>query len=558
MSMKSILIVDDEPVIVQGLMNVVHDMEGDLQVWKAHTAKEALQIMERHRIDILITDIQMPGMTGLQLSEIVCRQWKHCKIIFLSGYNDQDYLQSALRQGAFDYLIKPAHNEVIIDLIERASAQIDHETDHLQIMEKARRQYKEALQVLREDFFSKLIAGRVEEGPVLQEQLDALELPFNRHDSIVLVVARIDKWPIQFTGKDRILLSYAVENVMEHHLAEKCRIYSIKRESYIIWFVQHRNGDDTLYENRLGLHGYISEMLEKVQQDIRNVLHLSLSLVLSQPDISWQTAGQAYSAMYALLQRGIGLDKEIIIDDIDAGRDAASDLSYEQAALSRHIEKIRTKLENNDITAFYDQLKEVFDLARKSVYVSYTGQMEIFNTVSAMLLSYINRRKLSDMLANEIDFNGLGNYRMHANWEELLRYYLDIARSIGKLLESEKEDIKTRIVSEIDSYIQSNLGGDLSLHHLASRVHLSPHYLSRIYHATSGSLLAEKIASIKISRAKEMLTSGDIKIQAVAAELGFDNNLSYFSKFFKKRVGITPVEYKELCRKTKLDLREES
>jgi len=556
--MKSILIVDDEPIIVQGLMNVVHDMEGDLQAWKAGTAKEALQIMKRHRIDILITDIQMPGMTGLQLSEIVCRQWKHCKIIFLSGYNDQEYLQSALRQGAFDYLIKPADNEVIMDLIERASVQIDRETDNIQIMEKARHQYKEALHLLREDFFSKLIVGRVEEGPALQEQLDSLELPFNRHDSIVLVVARIDKYPIHFTGKDHMLLSYAVENVMEHHLTEICRIYSIKRDSYIIWFIQHRNDDDTIRENKLGLHGYVSEMLEKVQQDIHYVLNLSLSFVLSQPDISWQTAGQAYIAMYALLQRGIGLDEEIIIADMDAGRDAAPDLSHEQAALSRHIERLRTMLENNDISAFYDQLKEVFDLVRKSVYVSYTGQMEIFNTVSAMLLSYINRRKLSDMLENEIDFSGLGNYRMHANWEELLRYYLDIAWRIRKLLESERDDIKMQIVSEIDSYIQSNLGGDLSLHHLAARVHLSPHYLSRIYHATSGSLLAEKIASIKIAKAKEMLTSGDIKIQAVATELGFDNNLSYFGKFFKKRVGLTPVEYKEMSRKRKLDQREES
>ncbi|WP_409345845.1 response regulator [Paenibacillus sp. MBLB4367] len=556
--MKSILIVDDEPIIVQGLLNVVHDMEGELQAWKAHTAKEALQVMERHRIDILITDIQMPGMTGLQLSEIVCRQWRHCKIIFLSGYSDQEYLQSALRQGAFDYLIKPADNETIVDLIGRASAQIDQETDNLQIMEKARHQYKEALHLLREDFFSKLISGRVEEGPALQEQLDALELPFNRHDSLVLVIARIDRWPLHFTGKDRMLLSYAVENIMEHHLAEKCRIYSMKRDSYIVWFIQHRKDDGTLRDNRLGLHGYVSEMLEKVQQDIRIVLHLSLSLVLSKPDVSWQTAGQAYSAMYALLQRGIGLDEEIIIDDTDVIRDAASDPSHEQAALSRHIEQLRTKLENNDISAFYDQLKEVFDLVRKSVYVSYTGQMEIFNTVSAMLLSYINRRKLSDLLAKEIDFSGLGNYRMHANWEELLRYYLDIAWRIRMLLESEKEDIKTRIVSEIDSYIHSNLSGDLSLHHLAARVHLSPHYLSRIYHATSGSLLAEKIASIKIAKAKEMLTSGDVKIQTVAAELGFDNNLSYFSKFFKKWVGVTPVEYKELSRKRKLDLREES
>lgn len=159
--MNNILIIDDEPIIVETLFSLL-EKTGDLDliVWKAESAIEGLEIMNNHRIDILITDINMPGMTGIELVGHVKNQWSHCKVIFLSGYSDIDYLQSALRYGASDYLLKPIDDVILIATIQRVISEIETDEALKKAMAQSEQQLQQAQFLLHNHFLQVCLPTR--------------------------------------------------------------------------------------------------------------------------------------------------------------------------------------------------------------------------------------------------------------------------------------------------------------------------------------------------------------------------------------------------------------
>lgn len=545
--MNNILVVDDEPIIVQGLFNILNDCnEFELSLWKAYSAKEAIKIMENNRIDILITDIRMVGMSGLELANIVRKQWSRCKIIFLTGHSNVEYLLFALRQGAYEYLLKPVDDEKIIEIVRSVVSEIEDEMKTTLFMEKAQVQIQHAQPVLKREFLVNLLEGQPQASAKLKEQLLSLNILLDVDSDLIVMVGRVDRWPEHYSVKDRLLLQYAINNIVEEYLSQISNLCSTTEGRYVVWLIQlPGQNKESDFHDLNKLHWYISEMLEKIQQSIRQVLDLPFSIVLSQPNITWPKVHQAYSAICKLFQRGIGLDEEIIIID----RNEAL-LSQDQHLLlhSQDFKSIvfhlRSLLENGEEAKFLEDLSAFLQSVQKSVFVDYALQMELFCTLSALFLAYMNTRKITEEVAREIELESLSSYSAHLNWSALTKYYLQFAKVLFKYAEFERTDQKIEIVKKIDDYILGHLSGDLSLNNLAKQVHLSSFYLSRLYQRQKGYSLSQRITEIKIDRAKQLLMDAEAKVQDITVLLGFDN-IPYFTKFFKKQTGVSPQKFKE-------------
>jgi two-component system response regulator YesN len=114
--MFRLLIVDDEPIIANAMYDIISDLkEYDLDIYVAYSGEEAINWMKRTKIDIVLTDVSMPGISGLEIQKIVLEMWPRCKVIFLSGYNDFDFIQSAIRNEGYDYILKTEPEEVVIE-----------------------------------------------------------------------------------------------------------------------------------------------------------------------------------------------------------------------------------------------------------------------------------------------------------------------------------------------------------------------------------------------------------------------------------------------------------
>lgn len=545
--MYNILVVDDEPIIVQGLFDILRDAGGlELGMWKAYSAPEAIAIMEAHRIDILITDIRMIGMSGLELTRFVRKRWANCRFIFLTGHADVEYLQEALRQGAADYLLKPVDDETMLASIRTAIADIETEVLASRSMEKAREQLKQAYPMLRQALLAELLNGRVPPGDKLQDQLDALGIPLDAESGLLLMVGRVDRWPEQFSSKDMLLLEYAIGNIVDEYLSQFCRLYAATEGSFFVWLIQLSSaGAETIGGDAAKLQWYIGELLEKIQHSIRQLLQLPFSIALSQSDVGWANAHQAYAALCEWFRKGIGLDEEIIVVDRPRRMDGfAPDEVSRMQGIAASVSQLKNWLDCGEEETFVAELSRFMHEVQKNVFVDYVFQMELFCTVSGMFLSYMNARNIKPDAVGTVPLEPLSHYAAHANWSVLTAYYIRLAGELFKHANSERDDQKARLVGRIDQYIGAHLDGDLSLNHLAAQVHLSPSYLSRLYHKQKGYPLSEYITDLKIAKAKQLLQDSAFMVQDIALLLGFDN-IPYFTKFFKKMTGVSPQKYKE-------------
>ncbi|MBB6730766.1 response regulator transcription factor [Cohnella zeiphila] len=124
--MFTLLIVDDEPMIADGLYEEFQDSrEWDLDVYRAYSGKEALERIEHMKVDILISDIRMPGVDGIELLKQVRSRWPSCRVILLSGYKEFDYAYSALEYGAVRYVLKTEGYDKVIDTVKQAAADLE-------------------------------------------------------------------------------------------------------------------------------------------------------------------------------------------------------------------------------------------------------------------------------------------------------------------------------------------------------------------------------------------------------------------------------------------------
>ncbi|GBG06455.1 hypothetical protein PAT3040_00982 [Paenibacillus agaridevorans] len=539
--MNNILLIDDEPVIVESLYNMLTRMEHlELIIWKANSAIAGLEIMKNNRIDILITDVRMPGMSGLELIQHVKQQWSRCKVIFLSGYSEYEYLQTALRENAFDYLLKPIDDEVIIETVQRVIGEIETDLRMHDIMTQTELQLQKAQYLLHKDFFEHLLYDNHLTIESIAGYVQTLHIPLDLEHEVIMMIGRVDRWPQDYRLKDKLQLQYAINNIVEEYLRETCQIVSFTEDRYVIWLIQAGSSQDLTH-----LQWYINELLEKIQQSIRQYLHLPVSFVLSKPNIGWLQIHYTYKEMSEWIQRGIGLDEGIIlVEQADSMLSQYSEQELLPQDIKRNLNQLTNLLETGDKATFHRTISDFFYVIQKAVFIDYTLQLEIFAHLSVMLLSYMNTRKITRSIEIQLDLKPLSNYGMHANWSAFEDYCSRLADMLFSYAEGEKKDQKQQITDKVDAYIIKHLHENTSLDHLAKTFHLSPSYLSRLYHAEKGVSLSERIKLLKLARAKELLSVEGAKIHEVASELGF-YNVSYFTKFFKKNMGIPPQEYRQ-------------
>ena len=173
--MYSLLLVDDETLILDGLYNnIAWEDSGFTDVYKADDAQKALEILDRRRVDVVVTDISMPGLSGLELCERIRVRWPLCRVVMLTGYRDFEYACRAVELGVYQYLVKPVRYEDLQSIVEGALAEVQAELEQRRLLEQARSSLASYGSMLRDRFLSGwLIRGGVRPSENAREMADA-------------------------------------------------------------------------------------------------------------------------------------------------------------------------------------------------------------------------------------------------------------------------------------------------------------------------------------------------------------------------------------------------
>jgi len=538
--MYRLLIVDDEPIVVEGLyekFQQLGDANRSFEVYRAFNGEEAMAVARRVRIDLLLTDLKMPGMDGLELHGAIRQLWPKCKTILLTGHSDFHSIQSSLRSGVIDYVLKMEEDRKIIQAVFRATDKIAEENSFERMLSDARSRWTQALPLLHKEYVLELLHGEPSTPKNRGSRFGDLKLSLRPDSPVHLCVGRVDEWREDIHSGDRSLFLYGVQNVIDEHFSAGCdTLFVTYGQDRFLWLMQPRREAG----NQAGSRSQLLGTIESVQVACRTYLKLSCSFVAGCEPCAWDDLSRKFGQLNFQLTQGLGLGREILLSDDFAPASADTEASFHE----RDIALLTQALERKDSIDFHRRLDALTVTVRENDSVGSGTALILFYLLSAAFLLLLNRRGLMEALSQRIDMNKLLGAQAHATWGEAARYFGELADLVIETVEAESGRESTAVVRRVQQYVRTNLGGDLSLARLAEVVHLTPFYLSRLYKQQTGHNLTDYIADLKLNRAKELLVGTPKKIYEIGLELGFHSS-PYFNHYFKKMTNMTPQEYRD-------------
>ena len=494
--MYRLLIVDDEPVIADGLFDFfqeIHDIE--LDVYKAYSGKEALEILNKTKVDIVLTDICMPGIDGLKIQKYILEKWPRCKVIFLTGFSDFAYAQSAIRNEGADYILKTEGDDFILKAVKKAIRKIDEQVKNEQLIEKAKLNMEMALPLLQNKCILDILKGLEYDKDQLKEQFNNFKLNLDVDENVMLMLGRIDVWPDNINSKDSIQIIYGVQNTAHEYLAEFVNSVSIILDNNrIVWLMQPKFQCTCLSKRELWDNAifYIQGNIDTIQEYCKKIFNVSISLIVASEDVHWCEVARKFDSLEMALNRVYGvknsvllIDNAFMLDMQDVNSNGIDDENKLRYQIKR-IGLLRDYLEVGEESKFFSLYSSIMKIVKDSNFISNNTAEEIYYSISIIFLSYINKCNLSSKIEKYIDLRKLTNMNQHKSWNDIERYFYELAECIFRIKKEDYLEYNNKIVNCINMHIKNNLGGDLSLANLASQLHYNPSYLSRLYKETMG------------------------------------------------------------------------
>lgn len=327
--MYRLLIVDDEPVIANGLVQLLQDRQQfELDICKAYSADEALEIAQRTKLDILVSDIRMPKKNGLQLVDEIAYYWPSCRMIFLTGYSEFNYVYEAIRKNVDNYILKSEGVKPIFEAVRGAIVKLEEEHRNRLQQEKAQLHLRIVESLLKKELLESVLRG--EELPALlrEERYADLDFAIALDRPSFILIGHAD----QQEGITMKLLE-AAGSILGKLLPPSigCE-YTFYDGHLIVWFLQPnaelvdrlRDEADGA-ENGHRVVAYLRGVLERVQNECEEILDVSMSFGISGNMMNrWGQTREQVEMIRSLIRRRVQLGQRMVIVDYERTTDKSS------------------------------------------------------------------------------------------------------------------------------------------------------------------------------------------------------------------------------------------
>jgi len=545
--MFRILIVDDHEHLVASLVkSIPWDELGFDQVHQAYSGTEALVLLDTYPIDIVITDIRMPGMSGLELIQRIRQKWKRIKCVLFSGYADFEYAQQAIQYHTDDYILKPADDAEIVACLRRLTEAIRTEWEDISSNQRTLYTLRENFPKLRDGLLNELLQGRSFSEQALSQQLDAFEIPFAVGDEVTLMLVRMDDSFYSYNDRDFHLREYAIGNIAEEIFRDEFELWACKDpHDYLLFLIKRKrnlreggSGEETRAADRP--HRLEREASE-LQNSVQTFLNGKVSILLSANGTFPGAVPQLYQSSLRVVRQRFGNQDEFLISADSFDDNPQVDFSaglYDSPSLIQLLEAGRWEAIDVKLRTVFEEMTQL-DRPTHQEHL-----MEVCMTVSGALIyiSHKNGKPLESVIGDDWGF--LFQPNPFRNVDQLRQWAWRVLGKMQADMQSEQNETVAYLVRRAQQYVEDHLTGDTSLQTVADHVRVHPVYLSRVYKSETGEGLSGYILRLKMEKAEKMLLDGSQKIHEIAEQLGYANP-PYFIKVFKKHSGLTPKDFRE-------------
>jgi two-component system, response regulator YesN len=528
--MTSLLIVEDEEAIKQKLMgNVVWEQYGFKPVLGACNGREALAILEKTTVDIMITDIQMPKMNGIELIKEVKKRNYLMKIIVISGFAEFEYAQESIKLNVADYLLKPFASRRLLEVVLRLTEQIKQEQAEKSELQELRENLHKNMEALREKFFMNLLNHNM-------ASIDMVgELKFLGLESLVdipyqVVVMEVPEGLLREANEEeKYLLNLQfinqVKRLLEGGDYQYFLVNQLRNQMTVIFFAPDQ-------ELPVHLEEYLTQLQLGLKQSIiigvggkyHGFRDLSISF---------------HEAKLALQYRYIhGSNRVFAISDVNLDNP-----NYHKYFYYLHQNRIFDDLRVGAYSAIHEDIKAFIREMRSSNMNPESLRIIASNLI---LLTYTTLNELGYNLSDlfETAFLPLVDVNQTESLDELENFLVDFFEKINVYASQKRISLNQSLVDEIQRLMDENYAADITLSGMANQYKISPGYLSLLFTERTGQNFIEYLTEKRIKKARELLKHTDMKIYEIAAAIGY-NDSYYFSNCFKKVVGVPPSEFRE-------------
>lgn len=526
--MLTLLIADDEQHIREGIANSINWQELQIDtVFQAVDGEQAFQIARENKIDILLSDIRMPIVDGIQLSERLLGLYPECIIIFMSAYSDKEYLMSAIKLKASNYIEKPLQISRLRDVLEEAvKHHMENEYKQLKSI-MVENNYKISMPLIKNEIALLVIRESADMNLLLECIRNGI-LGITAATSYISVIIKNtnffdsnlfeEKWKAARNEFFSNFASTLASNGLSSFWGTR------DEEEYII----HIYGDsDSLFLDQKQIYSLLNQWLSQLRS---KKLFVSIGTVV--PDFMhiYKSYVNARVALNKCFFRGYGsivcyaqeiakiaiIEKEIVIqftETLESGKPETASQYLQEFTMQLH------KYENADV-------EEI-----KNVYFK----------LMAILLSNLQNYGVSSLSSYENDNSIRNEIQLIHTLDELENFCQQL---LGTYFETVRKIQSTKSISIIINYIEKNFAEkNMDINQISENTFLSPAYLCTYFKRETGKTINQYITDYRLNKATEFLMDKKYRISDVAGLVGYDDN--YFARIFKKKFGISPSEYRE-------------
>lgn len=525
--MYRVLLADDEVIIRENVSRHVPWPEHGFElVTSCQNGQEAVDYISSNPVDLIITDICMPIMDGMELCKFVHENYPHIKIILLSGYDEFEYAKKAIRYDVVEYVLKPVTSKEMCELLDRVHTLLDKERSHSEMEVSYRDNYQQLLSNTLADF---IIGNKSLDDSTAE--LERLGLPVWTQ-SFRVAVLELNMYTAELitdrqTQVESSLTSFVVYNVANELVMQENAGVVCQDNNYHTIILFH-NDDNT--DSATNNH----ELCQRIMYQLKEMLHLKVTIGLGRTVTSAEQIPLSYSeAKQALLYRYVKGDNRVIEY---SSINSPDDVYIDKQCTAPLMEAVK----NTDANALNHALFLIRHELQTHNYKKDKASFLLSWCIEA-LFEKLQKYGQGDGVRKESALSSILKAETLDTAIDVVQQYSEAC--IQALLDNRSNGSRNYVRNAIE-YIEGNYNdSELSLKSICAYLNISVSRFSSLFKAQQGETFMETLTRIRMEHAKELLLHTDLKNYEIAERVGFSDP-HYFGIAFKKDTGKTPTEFR--------------
>jgi two-component system, response regulator YesN len=532
--MIKILLIDDEVMIRKGIRTSIDwESYGMVIIGEASNGKEGLEKAFELKPDIILIDVRMPVMDGLEFTKIIKQRTPEVRTIIISGYDDFKYAREALHLGVNEYLLKPVGAEELVNILQRQCEEIVKERDELNKEKAVKNVFEENLFYMQSRFMKSIIKREYINESYLYEKSKKLQIELPQGAFQVIIIDIDDFYLIteNQSDKEEENLRLLVKSVAEEVLMPLTNsIVFLYESDYLVTVVDLNDVKDSC----------IYDLYQEIRNRVKKYQKLTVTIGISNKYVGISKISDAYNEAALALRSKIFKGKDRIIDiNLVHKANKTSPIIY----LSSDEKEILGCLRTMEI----GKLNKAIEKICQDLIVREIDDVRIREICLRQIIisaSYLDEIGVDYRNYNGKEFDPYTAIQKYETLKDIEDWLKNVFNNFIKAMQDSKNEKFKGIVKVAMQYINENYQEEINVLKMADITYVTPNYFSRVFNKETGKSFTEWLNMVRVDKAKELLKNPKWRVYEIAEKVGYKDYKSFIFNF-KKYSGCTPKEYHE-------------